>query len=355
MLLSLNISNMHPKYIIKRIKLLSNYINIDNKFKLFIAKFIDKRILISLYKTYSIKDRSYQDIKTWIVHIISSKNENISVNTIATDIKKVVSKNLNDLLKCNIFLSLYYHVYNDEYDADTLKSTIIENNSSILNQIVNNNSFNQYVKMCSSNPMIYNINKILMDHNLFKIYISNHMTTYNLRYILLTRFFVPSLKNYSILSYIVNCNLILHHLRLKAKWTYKINQTIHYVLNYSTILYINDIALNYKIQLLYWDNYTEDFKGPYLYINNNNIYTKIVPEINMISLQINAIYYNHTYYLIDAYDNKSPLYNYLDRYNYMSEYINTYHNWTKIPLLILHSYQEIESEHPICIYIDKNE
>lgn len=310
-----------PKYKLKRLKLLSENVNLNNYFFDMITYFDTKSIKI-LHNYYYINTNNIYSIdKIYTLmnnsDCICCEYDNI-LNIFKTEYEKILY-----IILCSIKFN-YYKNYN--YNKILFKEIIKNNYEYICNILYTSINWSIFINKINEN-INNQILKILCDNNLItKYFIINktYLYTYDLSNIRLINFtkFLPIYNNFNIGIYIKN-NYLLHNLRLyvKKKRNNKIikykynmlnilNDINNYIPNYNII--INNFKLNnYKII-----NLIDYEKNKYNYIKNNIIPYDHYPYSNILNIyDLNLDYIeNDDIYVINDINITNDI-NIINRYN----------------------------------------
>jgi len=322
------------KYKLKRLKRLSQKINLDKFFFDMIIKFTDNQSLYLLHKYYYINTDNIYTIST-INNLLSYINfihiEYIKFyNILKTNTEKILY-----LIVC----SLKYNYHNKmNYDKKLFESIIINNNYYIINFIYNSYDWKTFIENTDLN-LNNQILKVLCNNNLITKYIENYsILNYthiiNINILRFTKFLIINNKNNSIYIYAISNNLILHNLRLFINRKRNNKFIIH---KYKTLEIIHDIN-NIKSS----DNIIIFKNNSYQIINlqfyNKNKFKNILVD-NELDNNFNIIPYDHypyyellnIYNTIDTnYDENNDLYiindinipdtSFIDRYLLLLQY-----------------------------------
>ena len=287
------------KYKLKRLKRLSQKINLDKFFFDMIIKFTDNQSLYLLHKYYY--------INTDNIYTISAINNLLSyINFIHIEYLKfynILKTNTEKILYL-IICSLKYNYHNKiNYDKKLLESIIINNNYYIINFIYNSYDWKTFIENIDLN-LNNQILKVLCNNNLITKYIENYsILNYthiiNINILRFTKFLIIHNKNNSIYKYAISNNLILHNLRLFVNKKRNNKFIIH---KYKTLEIIHEIN-NIKSQ----DNIIIFKNNSYQIINlqfyNKNKFKNIFID-NELDNNFNIIPYDHypPYELLNIYN-----------------------------------------------------
>jgi SAM-dependent methyltransferase len=199
---TLNDSPIPIKYILKRIKLLSECVNLNPYFNRMIETFSSEKIIFQLYKYYYKKPQTFKDIFGVVKKIDNYDYYNSILKT--EDEKTILT----------VCVSVVFNIeLNNNINMNKLDN-IVKNNSILIIKWMKWNNITQSNKL---NNMIL---KILVNYNLITSYIEeeiNDFITSNMLHY--TRFIKTpnNIKPNSELYNIININKSLHILRLAAK------------------------------------------------------------------------------------------------------------------------------------------
>ncbi len=246
LLISLSKSSVPSKYILKRIKLLSNYISLVPYFSTMIDVFKIDKVIFELHKHYYEIPHNYKGlhsvIETLIKHIPMENDnwadEDFNSMIDTSDIMKLYSMLKTDEEKCMIYiiLSINHNAIDNHMDPKIINSSTFEKvvKDNYI-EICENIDWNKFVKTLNIN-LNKKILEVLTSENLVTKYINN--MTENNKYFkinygnnnqsmfLFTRFLPVTKENFQTGSYNSNVNLILkvisynkllHNLRMLAK------------------------------------------------------------------------------------------------------------------------------------------
>ena len=362
---SLGTTNIPTKYKLKRLKLLSEKVNLNQYFFEIIKKFSDSQSIYLLHKYY------YTDTDN--IYTISSINDLLlSFEFIPFEYLKFynILKTNTEKILFIILCSLKFNYYNKiDYDKKLFETMIINNSDYIINFLFLHISYDWKLLINNiDNNLNGQILKILCNHNLIGKYIENYTSinyTHNLNYNILkfTKFLSIRDKRILIYKYAILNNKILHNLRLYVKRKRNNKFLFH---KYKTLEIINSIN-NIKSN----DNIVIFKNNLYQIINlqhyNKNKFQNIFID-NNIDNNFNFIPYNHypqyellnLYNTIDAdYDEDNDLYiindinipntTFVDRYLMLLQYheftsfksINTISNINEFNNLLIKYNEEL--------------
>jgi hypothetical protein len=216
---SLGSSSIPVKYILKRLKLLNEIVNLIPYFDTMITSFTSAKVLLNLHKYYFNIEYTLNKLYDLINIIYMNAEFQINIiklfNYLKTDQEKsflIIILNL----KLNNNFNLNFNIKN--------LNQIIINNSKNIVKIVLNVDINKFINNNIINNEIF---QIITKNNLIANYYSKkyyNICKCNCNYLLYTRFFYPNIKlivnnenKFSNYIYIIANNLILHNLRLYAK------------------------------------------------------------------------------------------------------------------------------------------
>jgi SAM-dependent methyltransferase len=244
MISSLHHSLVPPKYILRRIKMLSTYISLTPYFNHMIGIFTNEKVLLELHKYYYVVPYTYNSL---------DKITNRLLSTVYSD---TVIKKLYDILKTDEERIMLYIIA-------LLKKCYLNINTPIQTKLYTEiicNNFNDILNIISYGTLskqsnIMNIIKILSSYNLINKYIENNihnMVTINTSILLLSRFLDTSNLDTKHMQYkrIININMTLHRLRLLAKKKAKAKITNHTVKMFNIINEIKTFEPKSDINIL---------------------------------------------------------------------------------------------------------
>ena len=221
-------SGIPPKYMLKRIKLLSTKINLNPYFHFMIHIFNSFKVIYELHKYYYVIPHTFQSLISLCNNIIPDyKVENFEklLSILKTNEEKVMIY-IICLLSCNHF--------NNNYDFNSLflEKIIIDNYIQIIKII------NWDFIMIDIHPLSKHIIKILIKNNLIHKFLSNSSRILiNRKILFFTRFFmIPYNKeNIENIKYLIIINKILHKFRILAKQKVKTKVINHNIKMYDVL------------------------------------------------------------------------------------------------------------------------
>ena len=240
MINSLGSTFIPDKYILRRLKILSNYINLAEYFDIMLGSFTSSKILLDLHKYYYI----YPYTLITLNNLISRIYLNYDFDIIIIKLNQYL-KTDNEKILLIIILNLQYNYYkiihNIDYESESFNKIIIDNKQLILNIIltIKYNIFINYLNI----KIINKIFSIILNNNLFTKYLKElPYTIREYNYLLFTKFFYIdntfTNNNYRYSIYIIKANLILHNLRIYIKRNIKIKKLSYNIKMYNIL---NDI------------------------------------------------------------------------------------------------------------------
>jgi hypothetical protein len=224
---TLGFSLVPPKYILKRIKILSGYISLVPYFADMINAFNSDKIILELHKHYYVVPHEFNSINQILSTFVSynwnhemETNNVIITNNFELFINKLLT--IEEKVMVDIIMALLYDTYQT---SNIHKQSIIDN-------IVNVN----YIKIIemiswdnivSSNIMLNKVILSLSSQQLMNKYYSYYNGYINPRLIFYTRFLPICLQSKR--TELININLLLHTLRVYVKTKCKTNVVQHKV------------------------------------------------------------------------------------------------------------------------------
>lgn len=278
MISSLQHSLVPPKYMLRRIKMLSTYISLTPYFNHMIETFTNEKVLLELHKYYYMIPYTFISLDKMVTRLL------------LTVFDHTIIKKLHDILKTDeerIMLSIISLLKNYNLNVNIqlqtkLYTDIICNNYNYILNIIS------YGKL-SLNPSCHNIIKILSSHALINKYIQNNihnMVTINTNILLLSRFLDTTNIDINHMQYknIIIINRTLHRLRLLAKKKAKTKITNHNIKMFNIINEIKTFEPKSNINVLK--------NGSHTYQTNKQKFTNLPPRHIMpgeLSIYINFL------------------------------------------------------------------
>jgi hypothetical protein len=252
-ILSLKIAN---KYILKKIKLLSNNINISDYLDYILSQsyILEYQIIIELYKNYNKNGYTFEKLHKLIIYILNLYPSIITiVHSDLYNLLNTFSEKIYFLIILNIKFNINIEPF--VYNQKLLESIILDNINIIFN-IINieylinvNNIFKQKFL------------NILCNYNLINVY-CNTTNIYCPKILYYTRFFVLQNQN-NLVNNNIKINKCLHYLRLYVKLKIKIKMN-NYKIRMNDVF--NEIIMNKKLSYNVFNN-----KEPIQLLSLNNI------------------------------------------------------------------------------------
>ena len=217
---TLGLSIIPPKYILRRLKLLSSYISLIPYFNNMINAFNHEKILVEIHKYYYYIPYTFKTLERLVKKFECLYLPTQNLVDISSKIK-VLLKTDEEKNILDIILSLDKNIIMPNKMSDKTISTILNNNNII-------SSIRWYIitTILTNNELNKRILQIMTSQNMITNYIINNnilITSNNIKMILFTKFYpAKSIKEISI-------NFILHRLRILAKLKKKnkiINHTV---------------------------------------------------------------------------------------------------------------------------------
>lgn len=264
MISSLQCSLVPPKYILRRMKLLSTYISLTPYFNHMITTFTSEKVLLELHKYYYMLPYTFNSLDKMVNRLLS------------TVFDHNIIKKLYDLLKTDeerimlhiiILLKNYDININIQFQPKLFTDIVCNNYKEIFHII-------SYGKV-SMQPSCSTIIKILSSYNLINKYIQENiynMVNVNTKILLLTRFLDTSNIDIKHMQYynIIKINMTLHRLRLLAKKKAKAKIINHNVRMFNIINEIKTFEPKSNINVLK--------NGSHMYQTNKQKFTNLPPR-----------------------------------------------------------------------------
>ena len=214
MISTLALSYIPTKYILKRLKLLSEYVDLKLFFKHLIENFKNKQIILKIFKYYYSEPINYYIIN-YTMNLLLDDTQS-SITQIYDFVKTEKEKVIIDIILSIKYYPIIEYVRETNYDTQMLKEIINENISLLLYDI---NWYYFY-----ENELNIKILKIITEDNL----ITKNLTYWNIEFIDLhllffTRFLSIKTSELVTNNKIIKINYFLHKLRIAAKKIIKKN------------------------------------------------------------------------------------------------------------------------------------
>lgn len=220
---TLSLSGVPPKYVLKRIKILSSYISLVPYFNQMIKGFTSSKIIVELHKHYYVNPHDFETIKN-IIHIFvtpswtDENNENI-LNIINYNMILSLLKSDEEKYIINIILTILYNMHNITVIKQSIIDKIVRDNYCNIIEIIN------WHNIKYDNALLNSIIYSLTNQNLINKYVDSHaFRNLDLRIIFYTRFLkIYNTTNHNSLSAektfktSILINNFLHKLRLHVK------------------------------------------------------------------------------------------------------------------------------------------
>ncbi len=239
MIISLSNSLVPPKYILKRIKLLSTYISLIPYFQSMVEVFNQQKIILELHKYYYVLPYNYETLNIIVSKLIIHNYEDDGQPTFKT----TLIEKLQDILKTqeektmvDIIMSTQHQFCSENSfnNFNKITESVILSN---YDKIFKNSNANSFIESLDVNPYNKKILQVLTANNLVTKFIETHpsnKSTYwmaeNVSLLFFTRFLSLSSvgkNNDHMLNKWIKVNRVLHTLRLYAKKKSK-NKIIQY-------------------------------------------------------------------------------------------------------------------------------
>jgi hypothetical protein len=226
LLYSLAYSSIPPKYILKRIKLLSTKIILYPYFIYMVQVFNNIKIIYELHKYYYIVPHTFKSLQS-LNKIILDNYENVDINKILSIFKTNEEKILFNII---IILTNSYNIQIYDFNILILKKIIINNYLDIIDII------NWELFMVDTHPLSRFVFNILHENNLLYKYLNIYNVNYiNPKIFFFTRFYIIPYNNLKInnnIKTLITINNFLHRLRIISK-----RRTKSKVINYNIKMY----------------------------------------------------------------------------------------------------------------------
>lgn len=224
MISNLSNSMVPPKYVMKRIKILSQYISLVSYFKDMITSFRTPKIILDLHKFYYVHPHSFETIMTISNYLVSYDQseqwDDSSLNTTNLKTFYKILKTDEEKIMFTVINSLTNGFFPDTtFDFKKFEKIIVENYACIIEMI----DWDNFIDNCDHHEVYRIILKALTNNNLITklIHESNSYSSDKLlKMMFFTRFCVPNytikhIKNYG--KKVLAINLLLHKLRLYVR------------------------------------------------------------------------------------------------------------------------------------------
>ena len=257
MINSLSNSLVPPKYQLKRIKKLSEYISLIPYFHHMINSFNAEKVIVELHKYYYVNPHTFETLRNLLkIFVTHNWGQDGNINMINNEnYNKVIPllKTEEEITILNILLSLQYNLVKvDKLRKSIVDKIVQENYLKIIEMIEWNNLSNK-------NDIIKIIVSCLVEQNLVNKYVENHNILYvNHEMLFFTRFVkVPPLSNGNkgtqtslIFDKVIRINKILHKLRLYVKSKCKNRVIQHKVKMFDLLREISTFRPNVSVPVL---------------------------------------------------------------------------------------------------------
>lgn len=222
MITSLACSNIPTKYQLKRIKYLSQKIDLTTYFKYMLNSFNCEKIIYELHKYYYIKPHDYFSILTLILKLVQIET-NLTINLDNNKVMKLLNifKTEEEKIIYKIQISLIDYNYDFEViNKNIINKVIIDNYKLIIKQI----SWSDFLPSLAYNHFNKFIFNTIVENNLItKLLADDYLNLYSLKLkVLFFTRFLPVNDNFykynnSTSKKVISINFFLHKLRLLAK------------------------------------------------------------------------------------------------------------------------------------------
>lgn len=238
MIHSLASSTVPPKYILKRLKLLSQHVSLVPYFGSMVESFKSAKVLIDIHRFYYNFSHSFSTLISLANSLVSwvgwdGEIDDSNVIRIHEILKTDEEKASLDIVMCMRYNKLR------SVNITLLNSIVLENYIEILNYI----QWDMFLESINTNETNRNILRALTSRNLITEYFYTCIPGVNITatdVVLYTRFLRIGPENIVTIGnvnyeYIIKCNLALHYLRMFIKRRVKTNRILHNVKHFNLL------------------------------------------------------------------------------------------------------------------------
>lgn len=312
---SLSSNNIPNKYILKRIKILSKYVNLKIYFNYMILIFSSIELLIKLHNYYY----TYHDFETLIIicnNIFSNNHLSLDVGNLINYCNYFRMKNIfktqEEKITLKIVSSIKYDVHFDTTEYNNIMTTkiIYDNYYKIIDNIYWNMIYdykNEYLKK---------ILNILISNNLINKYVHTKLKNIRLPILFYTKFCLINDK------IVIRINYVLHKLRIISKQKYKISQYNKKIRLFNILYELKTYKPNNKILVL--RNGSLDYQYNKQKFNNTKPKYILYNEIKINNLKDFILIENNGNIVYNLPNNIYPNNEIIYRYQIIAEYIEKY-------------------------------
>ncbi len=275
------------KYKLRRIKVLSNYINLDNYLSLMIKLFSnDLKILSELHKYYYKKPYSFDDLYFIVIGIIDN-DYSVFDEMIYNSFKLKKNRESSLIIIIYTILNNGIMILDNNFNKFKIEKIIKDNNKDLMKIINYYDSDNEFYKFITSS-VISNINK--------NINVDEKILFKNKGLLIYTRFYNYTGDDIIIKKNIIKYNLVTHTLRLWSKKIYN-KRILNFKMNMYNILNELESKSSLKLQSF-------NIEKPRYINKNENISNKFIVRDYKEGIFVNKLPSN-IYPFIDNYLVKS--------------------------------------------------
>ena len=229
-------SKIPTKYILKRLKFLSQKTNLNKYFIFMTQKFKNIKIIIELHKYYYVTSHTFYSL----IPIYKSIPINYYIEYLTILLNLLKTEEEQTML--NIITLIQTNDYYCDFNKNIFEKIIIQNYNHVISFI------NWYLFINSNNEYIKLILKILTSNNLINKYLNESDVYKNNIYILFfSRFYIIETNN---INNIIIVNKILHKLRILAKIKIKLKVINHNIKMYDILREIKTFTPNNNKNIL---------------------------------------------------------------------------------------------------------
>ena len=255
MITTLANSLVPPKYQLKRIKLLSEYISLVPYFHQMINGFNSEKVIVELHKHYYAIPHTFDSLRNLLRVFVTHNWDQDGLNIINNEnYNKLVPlfKTEEEMTILNILLSIQFNLVKTNKLKNSIVKTIVQNNYNQLIELID------WDHLSTKNDIVKFIVSCIVEQNLVNKYIESRNILYvNQDILLYTRFIsVPALLNgvnkAHTNSYvkIIRINKLLHKLRLYVKTKCKTRVIQYKVKMFDILREISTFTPNVSVPVL---------------------------------------------------------------------------------------------------------